>query len=96
MKEKEQSYINKDDAFSLNCYNVIAPIIEVVKTPPKTPRTDKRKAYDKVYYEANKERLKQLRRERFEKDKSDPERYSKILLGCRNAQKRYTAKVKTG
>jgi hypothetical protein len=88
---KEQSYINKDDPFCLNTYNTVAPVVRVVLKANRTPR---KKQYDVKYYEEHKERIKQQRRERWEKDRQDPERYARHLKQSREAQARYQSKKK--
>lgn len=89
LREKENSYISKDDPYSLNSYCVIAPLIpaRVVK------RSEPRKAYDRAYYEVHKEELKKRRMERYAKDKADPERYARILETQRAAQTRWKRKA---
>jgi hypothetical protein len=48
--------------------------------------------YDTAYYEKNKEALKQRRRERWLKDKEDPEKYAKHLKQTREAMARHKQK----
>lgn len=92
LKQREQSYINKDDPFCLNAYNVIAPLV-----PAKIPtRSEHRKTYDKTYYEAHKEEMKRLRMERYHKDMANPARKERMLEVARQAQARYNAKKKGG
>ena len=91
--QREQSYINKEDKYCLNCYNSIAPLIKINK---KNNRTDKKINYDKEYYNSNKEKLKEARRKRYEEDKQNPERYAIILEKGRQAQARYNQKRKGG
>ena len=90
LKQREQSHINKDDPFCLNAYNVIAPLVPVVKSAKG--RTDERKAYDKIYYEAHKEELKKARMERYQQTKADPVKYARLLEVHRQSQARYVAK----
>ena len=93
LKQREQSYINKEDSYCLNSYNVISPAIKIPKKV--SIRSDKRKEYDRLYYEQHKERLKQQRMENYVKVKNDPEKHAKMLEVSRNAQARYYAKKKS-
>jgi len=90
LKQREQSYINKDDPLCLNTYNVIAPLVPVVKSTKG--RTDEKKAYDKTYYEAHKDEMKKARMERYKQDKADPVKNARLLEVARQAQARYLAK----
>lgn len=94
LKQREQSYINKDDPFCLNTYNVIASLVPVVKS--KIIRTDAKKAYDVAYYEAHKEEMKRLRMERYKRDMANPARKERMLEVARQATARYNAKKKGG
>lgn len=89
---REQSYINKDDTFCLNSYNVIAPLVRI-REP--VLRSDAKKEYDKEYYQNRKEELKRKRMERYEKDKLDPLKKARMLEVARNAQARYNHKKKS-
>lgn len=90
LKQRENSYINKEDPFSLNTYSVISTIVPV---EPKK-RTAQRKVYDRTYYQLHKEKLKQYRMEHYKMVKSDPEKSARMLEVSRQAQARYLAKKK--
>lgn len=90
--QKEDSYINLTDPFCLNTYRAVAKIV-----PPRTPmykRGEKKRETDKSYYEANKERLKKQRMERYKRDKEDDAKYERIKEVALNAQTRYSKKMK--
>ena len=88
---REQEHIDISNPLCLNSYNVVAPLV-----PARVPvyaRGEKKRETDKAYYEANKERLKKLRMERYKKDKEDPERYARIKETTRNAVVRLKRKM---
>lgn len=86
--QKEQSYINIHDPFCLNSYSAVGTVV-----PKKqTIRSEKKKAYDSSYYEANKERLKQKRLDYYHSHKEDPEFREKHRHQCREASQRSRSK----
>lgn len=89
LKTVEQSYINKDNEYCLNSYNAVAPLVQA-----RIPiRSEARKASDRSYYEKNKEKIKARRMERYNHDKTDPEKIKRIRKKATEAQKRYDLKT---
>jgi hypothetical protein len=89
--EKEQSFIVITDDKCINSKCAVAPNVPVKY---KRTRDDKRKQYDKDYYEQNKEKIKARRMEWYFESKNDPVKYQRMLEVAKNATKRYKDKKK--
>jgi hypothetical protein len=93
LRAREASYTDVKDPYCLNSVRPVMPLAPPLQRKLKTEPKQLERV--KAYYHQNKEALKERRRERWQRDKQDPEKMARIRQQVAEAQARYIAKLKS-